>query len=160
MQLYHHTYALNGLMLDLMVISFSCSGLGNVQAVADLDGRDRKGIQHTPFRSFRLIYHIRLTIVHRSTSSNFHFFPFPFFPPSPSPRPSGLGALSSTEAENSCDRLAIGEVCGKSSSSFDKYSLVLLLYSYSSGLTIETGKGGHTASSFLSPTADLPKSFT
>lgn len=39
-------------------------------------------IQHPP-------YQIRLTIVHRSTSSSFHFFPF--FPPPVPPPPPSLG---------------------------------------------------------------------
>jgi hypothetical protein len=68
-------------------------------------------------------HQIRLTIVHLSTSSNFHFFPFPFF----------------TSAGFSCSSAGkvrvletVGEPYGRSSSSLDRYSLVRLLYSYTS----------------------------
>jgi len=68
-------------------------------------------------------HQIRLTIVHLSTSSNFHFLPFPFL----------------TSAGFSCSSVGkarvletVGEPYGRSSSSLDRYSVVRLLYSYTS----------------------------
>jgi hypothetical protein len=93
-------------------------------------------------------HQIRLTIVHLSTSSKFHFFPLPFLT-SASFSFSSAGKVRVLET--------VGEPYGRSSSSFDRYSLVCLLYSY---LSASFGWRVLTASSFLSPTADLPKSFT
>jgi hypothetical protein len=60
-------------------------------------------------------YQIRLTILHLSTSSSFHFFPF-------------LPATATLTAVG--DLGETGEVySGKSSASWDKYSVVCLLYS-------------------------------
>jgi hypothetical protein len=68
-------------------------------------------------------HQIRLTIVHLSTSSNFHFFPFPFFT---------SAGFSCSSAGKARVLETVGEPYGRSSSSLDRYSLVRLLYSYTS----------------------------
>ena len=97
--------------------------------------------------NIQVAHQIRLTIVHLSTSSNFHFFPLPFFT-------SASFSCSSAGKARALD--TVGEPYGRSSSSLERYSLVRLFYSYTSALP----KMVLTASSFLSPTADLPKSLT
>lgn len=64
-------------------------------------------------------YQIRLTMVHRSTSSNFHFLALPLaaFGSAPKSWPLVAGV---------CGR----EWSGRSSSSFERYWLVCLLYAY------------------------------
>lgn len=69
-------------------------------------------------------HQIRLTIVHRSTSSNFHFFPLPFFTSTVFSSSSGEGKVRVLET--------VWDAYGRSSSSLERYSLVRLLYSYTS----------------------------
>ena len=68
-------------------------------------------------------HQIRLTIVHLSTSSNFHFFPFAFFT---------SAGFSCSSAGKARVLDTVGEPYGRSSSSLERYSLVRLLYSYTS----------------------------
>lgn len=77
--------------------------------------------------NYKYNYQIRLTIVHLSTSSNFHFLPF--FPFSSVPAP--FSPFSLGYGKGMPDEAEVGEVySGRSSSDLERYLFVSLLYTY------------------------------